>query len=598
MLEKNCLQRCIDKKKVCRERFFIPPSLQKNNGLSLIISFNKISTRTRKYLETSPVTLTSQRYVMLLSNFSDTNRRLSQFLEMVQTPLRVCCVFFVTVPELVVFDVCQSILILSQSIPVFVLIFGYSAVTVSFSSTSAELHRNIFVSVKLRTNQRATMAFIEENWQTKRSTIEERTSFIFNTEILSDVKFVVPVSTGESESKKVIPAHKFVLAISSPVFFAMFYGHMAETTDSIELPDCEYESLLELFRYLYTDEVKLSGSNVMQVLYLANKYMVPSLAGKCNKYLRHNLKTSNVFCILPLAQKFEDKELEDRCWEVIEKQTEEAVTSVEFVTVERSLVETVVKREKLNVKEVELFKAVDRWATKEGERQGITPDGDAKRRILGEEIVKAIRFPLMSQKEFASVVIDSGILTLKEVGDMVKLFNDVSASPLPFVQAPRLVALAFNRFQRFETFYPSDRSGRWTYGSLPEGINFSVNKPIKLHGVQHFGSESGRYTVSIEVADITDNLSLVTQSGTYTSVKDETYGYYGFDVLFDRPVCLTENKEYKLVSKINGPDSWYGKDGQSSVESQGVRFTFRRSSDKRSCRTYDTSGQFPAFLVS
>ena len=93
---------------------------------------------------------------------------------------------------------------------------------------------------------------------------------------------------------------------------------MAETTDSIKVPDCDYESLLELFRYLYSDEVKLSGSNVMQVLYLANKYMVPSLAEKCNEYLQHNLEASNVFCILPLAQKFEDKDLEERCWEVIE----------------------------------------------------------------------------------------------------------------------------------------------------------------------------------------------------------------------------------------------------------------------------------------
>ena len=29
LLEKNCLQRCIDKKKVCRERFFIPPPSRK-----------------------------------------------------------------------------------------------------------------------------------------------------------------------------------------------------------------------------------------------------------------------------------------------------------------------------------------------------------------------------------------------------------------------------------------------------------------------------------------------------------------------------------------------------------------------------------------
>ena len=117
----------------------------------------------------------------------------------------------------------------------------------------------------------------------------------------------------------------------------------------------------------------------MQVLYLANKYIVPSLAEKCTAYLRDNLKATNVLCILPHAQKFEDKDLEYRCWEVIEKQTEEALTSDEFVTVERSVVESIVKRERLNVTEVELFKAVDRWAAKESERQGTSRDGDEKR---------------------------------------------------------------------------------------------------------------------------------------------------------------------------------------------------------------------------
>ncbi len=440
------------------------------------------------------------------------------------------------------------------------------------------------------------MAFVEENWQTKRSSIRARTSFIFNTEILSDVKFVVSVSTCESESKKVIPAHKFVLAISSPVFFAMFYGQMAETTDSIELPDCEYESLLELFRYLYSDEVKLSGSNVMQVLYLANKYMLPSLAEKCNEYLRDNLKASNVFCILPHAQKFDDKDLEDRCWEVIEKQTEEAVTSDEFVTVERSLVETVVKRERLNVKEVELFKAVDRWATKESERQGITAEGDAKRQILGEEIVKAIRFPLMSQKEFASAVIDSRILTLDEVGEMVKHFSNISTSSLPFIPAPRMVyPTIIHRCERFGTLRPSALMIYHYTRSLPDCIDFTVNKPITLYGVQHYGSEGGTYTVSTELQDTTDNSSLVKQSGSYASEEDETYGYYGFDVRFDHPVRLETTKGYKLVSLIKGPNSCYGYDGQTSVECQGVQFTFRTSSGSNN-GTIDTRGQFPAFL--
>ena len=69
----------------------------------------------------------------------------------------------------------------------------------------------------------------EDFWQsTSRNTISERCEAIFNQEILSDVKFVVRDSQGGSQNKT-IPAHKFVLAISSPVFYAMFYGEMAET---------------------------------------------------------------------------------------------------------------------------------------------------------------------------------------------------------------------------------------------------------------------------------------------------------------------------------------------------------------------------------
>ena len=46
---------------------------------------------------------------------------------------------------------------------------------------------------------------------------------------------MVRQSVGESGRKQVIPAHKFVLSIGSPVFEAMFYGELAGTRDSIEL---------------------------------------------------------------------------------------------------------------------------------------------------------------------------------------------------------------------------------------------------------------------------------------------------------------------------------------------------------------------------
>ena len=442
------------------------------------------------------------------------------------------------------------------------------------------------------------MATVQENWQTNCTSINQRTKYIFNTALLSDVKFIVPMSNGKSESK-VILAQKLVLAIGSPVFFAMFYGQMADTRDSIELPDCDYESLLELFRFIYSDEVELTGSNVIHVLYLAKKYLVPSLAEKCAEFLRKNLDASNVFSILPHAQKFEEKDLEDRCWEVVDVHTKEALTSDDFVVADRSLVESVVKREKLTVKEVELFKAVDRWAEKKIEEQGIVADGNAKRRIIGEEILKEIRFPLMLEKEFASFVIDSKILDMKEVGDMIKHYNQVLTSPLPYLQSPRIGVLKrVCRFKDFKQHPDEGETGPWNYSrGIPDNLVLHVDKDVRLEGVQHFGREGCEYTVSMEIKDTTTNLSIVKKSGTYSSEKDLDHIYYGFDVLFDTPVILESGKRYKISSMISGPQSWSGEQGQTCVNFEELNVTFSKP-DSVGNSTNAISGQFPVFLFT
>ena len=110
------------------------------------------------------------------------------------------------------------------------------------------------------------------------------------------------------------------------------------------------------------------------------------------QYLRDSLIASNVFCILSHGQKFQEKDVEGRCWELIEEETEEAVKSDEFFSVEPSVVESVVKREVLNATEVELFKAFDRWAIRECERQGMTSGRETKRQIFGEEIFNGYGF--------------------------------------------------------------------------------------------------------------------------------------------------------------------------------------------------------------
>ena len=109
----------------------------------------------------------------------------------------------------------------------------------------------------------------------------------------------------------------------------MFYRPMADSSDTIALSDCEYEGLSELFRFMYSDEVNLRISYVMQVFgkcYLAEKFILPSLVSECLKYLREIVDESNALYILEHVARYseQNKDLVERCWEIIDEHTEQA----------------------------------------------------------------------------------------------------------------------------------------------------------------------------------------------------------------------------------------------------------------------------------
>jgi BTB/POZ domain-containing protein 1/2 len=88
------------------------------------------------------------------------------------------------------------------------------------------------------------------NWQATKASLKERFAFLFNSELLSDVRFVLGKGRGVAAAggPQRIPAHRFVLAAGSAVFDAMFNGGMATTSAEIELPDVEPAAFLALLR--------------------------------------------------------------------------------------------------------------------------------------------------------------------------------------------------------------------------------------------------------------------------------------------------------------------------------------------------------------
>lgn len=73
-------------------------------------------------------------------------------------------------------------------------------------------------------------------------------------------------------------------------------------------------------RYLYCDEIQLEADTVLATLYVAKKYIVPHLARACVNYLETSLTAKNACLLLSQSRLFEEPELMQRCWEVIDAQ--------------------------------------------------------------------------------------------------------------------------------------------------------------------------------------------------------------------------------------------------------------------------------------
>ena len=264
-----------------------------------------------------------------------------------------------------------------------------------------------------------------DDWQSSKKTVLQRNAYMFDNKLMSDVSFTC------GESSRIFHAHKYVLATSSAVFFAMFYGDLAQKESPICLPDADEESFKQFLRYLYTDDCKITAENAIGVMYLAKKYLMTSLTEKCCTVLEASIKPDNVFLVLEQAIQFDEQKLEAKCWDIVSKKAQECINSEAFCNVGSHRLKALLKRRPLEIAEVELFKAVLKWVDGECSRQGINIEEDktARRRVLGDNVYE-IRFLEMSQEDFAKYVSSTEILTEAELVSIFQKFSGLNVAGL------------------------------------------------------------------------------------------------------------------------------------------------------------------------
>ena len=312
---------------------------------------------------------------------------------------------------------------------------------------------------------------------------------------------------------------------------------------------------------------------------------------KCCGIIEASIKPENVFAVVEQAIQFDEKELEEKSWAIVSKKTRECLNSEAFCNIGLHTLNALLKKERLAVTEVELFKAVLKWTDSECARQGITVEEDktARRRILGDSVYE-ICFLEMSHENIVKYVSPTGIFTETE---MICLFQKLCGLDVAFdlrwkVNRKRSgPVVSFSRFDRDTV----NNANTWDYSGRSDALTLTVNKAVLFHGVRLFGDTGGsQYEVKFKVKD-----KIVT--GTYTSQQNDVDGVWSYDVTLSNPIPFQSNEEFTIIATIKGPESCCGQRGKQSVKVDDIVVRFKRS-DLCSNGTSNISGQFFKIFLS
>uniref|UniRef100_A0AAQ5YVT7 BTB domain-containing protein n=1 Tax=Amphiprion ocellaris TaxID=80972 RepID=A0AAQ5YVT7_AMPOC len=135
--------------------------------------------------------------------------------------------------------------------------------------------------------------------------------------------------------------HKAFFCGRSDYFKALLQDHFSEgeqlqsqpNTPVITLHNVSHEIFIHVMYYIYTDDTELTSENVLDVLCVADMYLLPGLKRLCGKTLAKTTCEENVLYMWKTAKLFRLSRLEDHCAEFMAKIIERLVDQAEFAEI-------------------------------------------------------------------------------------------------------------------------------------------------------------------------------------------------------------------------------------------------------------------------
>ncbi|XP_054928454.1 BTB/POZ domain-containing protein 6-B-like isoform X2 [Dermacentor andersoni] len=175
----------------------------------------------------------------------------------------------------------------------------------------------------------------------------------------ADVEFVVKPE--KFDTSKTFKAHKQLLALSSEVFEAMFYGQLPEK-DTVVITDLHPDGFYGLLKYVYAGQARIQ--NCFEALHTnaaAEKYLFKELTSACLDYIRQHVDAKEACLLLNRAFESGYGSLDKVAEAVLYKKGEGVLSSDAFSNSRLEIVHLVLDKVR-NAQEIFVIQAALRWA--------------------------------------------------------------------------------------------------------------------------------------------------------------------------------------------------------------------------------------------
>lgn len=219
-------------------------------------------------------------------------------------------------------------------------------------------------------------------------------------ELMCDIELVAQYP---NQTKRIISAHKIVLAANIPYFRAMFLSGMNETAATrVHVQNVHPDSLYEMVKFAYTGRLTITPDTAQNILSAANFLQLPSIITVAVNVMLKHLSVMNCIGTYKFAQASDIFDLQQAAFKfTIDNFVEVSKESDEFLTLKKEDLKEFVFDEQLNInQEEDVFEAVVRW-------MDVSP---ATRCDDASELFSGVRFPLMSLSYLNDVVIKSSYM--------------------------------------------------------------------------------------------------------------------------------------------------------------------------------------------